>query len=401
MKEFEHNLKQFLNSDTFTDYKSRLKTLEQKRREFVKEFSIKRLPNLKIDEYVVGNKNETGDESFCYWIETKLIELGKIKGGTTADRKFGVYYGSRKNDPIRKYRTIKKWSTENDPFEAFEKIRVELVKLVDAGQKKSYKEIDANQISTMFKGKILASYFPKDYLTIFSEKHLDYFLQILPIEYDSSTIKSFTDKQKILLSFKNGHIIMKNWDNSVFSKFLYHSYNPRDSAFNVERHFNQTAEYIDFEYKSGQSRKSKGHGKKIDHVEKQNRNQEIGRLGEIIVMSEEIKKLKQLGRDDLAKKVKQVSLKDDSLGFDILSFNEEGKEIHIEVKATVSNPDKVDFYISDNEFQVAQKDDSYAIYLIYNVDTKYPKIHILDKTVLNPQNMTPVNYKVRLGVRLI
>lgn len=58
----------------------------------------------------------------------------------------------------------------------------------------------------------------------------------------------------------------------------------------------------------------------------------------------------RLGKKDLAAKVEWVSQDDDSLGYDINSFDKDGNEFHIEVK-TNSSSKYLDFYITANELE--------------------------------------------------
>jgi hypothetical protein len=103
--------------------------LENKRQKFIKLFPIKKLSEITLDEYVVGGGRKN---SFCYWLETSLMDLGKIKGGSTAANKFGVYFGRTKSDPLDKFRTINKWGDSTK--QAFEKVRSEIISLLEAGQ---------------------------------------------------------------------------------------------------------------------------------------------------------------------------------------------------------------------------------------------------------------------------
>ncbi|CBH22630.1 conserved protein of unknown function [Acetoanaerobium sticklandii] len=400
MDVFEQILGLYIETDIHLHYEERLDKLELLRREFVEKFPIKNFRHMSIDDYVVGKKNETGEESFCYWLETRLMELGKIKGGTTADKKFGVYYGFTKYDNQKKYRTIKKWDGELDPNKAFDRIKDEIHRLIKAGQARNYDLIDENKISPMFKGKILATYFPKDYLTIFSDKHLDYFLEVLPIKYDISKPIRMIDKQRLLLDFKDTNLIMADWSNDQFSKFLYTVYNPRNNIDQENRSRKLNVEFIDFEYLGKKKAKVKTNAGKQDFVEIGKKNQKVGLLGERIVYSNEVKKLKRIGRTDLATKVDHVSLKDDSLGYDILSYDLDGTEIHIEVKSTTAPPRDIHFYITDNELRKTLGSENHFIYLVYSVKTQSPKIHVLDKATLTEENLEPLNYRVRLDAKM-
>lgn len=59
--------------------------------------------------------------------------------------------------------------------------------------------------------------------------------------------------------------------------------------------------------------------------------------------------------------------RDDSAGFDILSWGEDELPFYIEVKGS-SDPDSMDFPISREEFKKAEeKGDRYLIYRVLNV----------------------------------
>ena len=94
-------------------------------------------------------------------------------------------------------------------------------------------------------------------------------------------------------------------------------------------------------------------------------SKKVGRAGEEHVYKYEYKKLTDHGREDLAEKiVKQYEDLSFFPGYDIKSFNEDGEEIFIEVKSTVSKG-KNHFEISDNEVLAAESlEDSYFIYQV-------------------------------------
>ena len=109
-------------------------------------------------------------------------------------------------------------------------------------------------------------------------------------------------------------------------------------------------------------KKSKNNKKNIIPTKPSKR---VGRAGEEHVYNFEYKKLMDQGREDLAKQiVKQYEDLSYFPGYDIKSFNEDGEEIYIEVKSTVSKG-KDYFEISDNEVLAAKSlKDSYFIYQV-------------------------------------
>ena len=102
------------------------------------------------------------------------------------------------------------------------------------------------------------------------------------------------------------------------------------------------------------------------------RRKDVGDAGETMAIDYEIKRLKDIKRDDLSDMVKQVSLVDPSVGYDITSFDGHGSDgsLHdrfIEVKSTTGTTPK--FFWSRNEIKVARKrGDRYWIYLWTGVE---------------------------------
>ena len=105
----------------------------------------------------------------------------------------------------------------------------------------------------------------------------------------------------------------------------------------------------------------------------------VGDAGEEYVYKYEYKKLIETGREDLAKQiVKQYEDHSFFPGYDIKSFDENGNEIFIEVKSTVSK-DKNYFEISDNEVLAADSlKDSFFIYQVTEALSN-PRISVIIK----------------------
>lgn len=110
------------------------------------------------------------------------------------------------------------------------------------------------------------------------------------------------------------------------------------------------------------------------------RQAEIGIKGELFVLNFEKEKLKELGIKS-NKYPKHVATESTLYGFDILSLNEDKKEIKIEVKTTTrkkEDPNSRKFFISSNEFKAFNKNEnSYKLYRVYDIENN-PSFDIID-----------------------
>lgn len=95
--------------------------------------------------------------------------------------------------------------------------------------------------------------------------------------------------------------------------------------------------------------------RRFDVAERDQRNRALGKAGEERAFHHERGQLVAADRQDLARKVRWVSEEDgDGLGYDILSFEPDGRERLIEVKTT-NGWERIPFHISRNECQVAEE----------------------------------------------
>lgn len=204
--------------------------IEKKRQKFVEDYKIRTIIEMKKEEYVVGFGRH---DTFCYRIETELKELGDIHGASSV--KFGMYYGKSGEDTENKYRIVKS-KFGDDPDKALEKIKEQIVNLILAGDRKDYSAIKACTLAPIFRGKILATYYPESYLCIFSKDHLEYFLNKLGLTYFDD--ENEFDKQLKLLKWKENNSYINSWPIHTYERFLYLSFgNPSEigKAFKTEQ----------------------------------------------------------------------------------------------------------------------------------------------------------------------
>ena len=96
----------------------------------------------------------------------------------------------------------------------------------------------------------------------------------------------------------------------------------------------------------------------------------VGQIGEEIVVSQCRRDLRKLGRADLARKVRQVSLEDDGAGYDIVAPRINRACRLLEVKATTTDVDPLKFYVSRNEATVGLGDRSWALVVCVDINVE-------------------------------
>lgn len=136
--------------------------------------------------------------------------------------------------------------------------------------------------------------------------------------------------------------------------------------------------------------------RKTDFAAQDAANRKLGQTGEDFVMRLERARLKSAGRPDLAKKVSWESKdKGDGLGYDIVSFFEDGRRIFIEVKTT-KGPITTPFFISDNEIKfAAEKGAAFRLYRLFNYG-KGGRIYVVPGPLEDALKLEPVSYRARI-----
>lgn len=120
-------------------------------------------------------------------------------------------------------------------------------------------------------------------------------------------------------------------------------------------------------------------------------NTALGRSGERFAVATERRSLERAGRVDLAERVEHVAhTQGDGLGYDVLSFNADGTERHIEVKTTRHGP-RTPFFVSPAELDHSRNHaESFRLYRIYDWPT--PSIYVLEGTLEPQVSLTPTAY---------
>lgn len=374
-------------------YKEIFKQAFSEQDAFVKKFSIPVIKEMDIDDYVSGKYRINGTETFCYVLERKLGCLGSIVGSTA--HKFGIFFKNEEN----KYVIANRYWNKGSITKSFVFLRSELANLIEAGKTGDMETIRQSKFSPMFKGKILATYFPEDYLSIFSEEHIDFFIHRLDLDHNVKSDADINDKKQVLVQFKDSIPEMSKWPLHAFSHFLYTVYpgRPFDDKNNPNNiSYIESIDMIDGDFISLDDTVKTTKPGKGDYETQHISRALLGERGEYIVMQYEKEHLKKVG---IKKKPKQVSLIDDSLGYDIESYDETGVQIRIEVKATNASPKDFHFFFTANElFAAKQYKENYRIYIVFKPNNSNPQIFNLRNPFLEEgkMNLIPISYKLHI-----
>ncbi len=172
-----------------------MSTKQQTWNDFLEAWPIERVKAMQIEEYT----NLERDDSFCYWLEKRTEKLGSIWGGSAY--KFGIFKMRNEAPDDRsgyesdgQYKWVGKFGKDRET--AFDKIKEELIAVIEASQKDELEVVDQSSLGHMFKWKVAALY-NKNIPHIYSPKAVNYL-----IKFFGKSAKSFPEKYSILAEQK-------------------------------------------------------------------------------------------------------------------------------------------------------------------------------------------------------
>lgn len=136
---------------------------------------------------------------------------------------------------------------------------------------------------------------------------------------------------------------------------------------------------------------------KRDYLAQEAHNRSLGRAGELFVVELEARRLHLAGKKALSERVEHVAAtQGDGLGFDVLSFEEDGRERLIEVKTT-SFGELTPFYVSRNELARSKADaNRYQLYRVFGFRDR-PRLFSVPGAIDVNCELEAATYLARLG----
>jgi len=168
--------------------------------------------------------NPPGDKTtFLYWIEFGLKDLGHLRVGS-------ALYAENARDNLVTFKALLH-QVVNDS--------VPIAGKIDA----HWEDIKGFGGDRTIAKKIVFCYYPQKSLPIFKTEHLEHFAHEMKLDFKKEAIDLFgkaydilTTGQKfevlnsLLLKYRNSNSEIKNWDNLLFSRFLYEYFTPEKIA---------------------------------------------------------------------------------------------------------------------------------------------------------------------------
>lgn len=132
---------------------------------------------------------------------------------------------------------------------------------------------------------------------------------------------------------------------------------------------------------------------KRDYIAREARNTALGMAGEEFVVRFEHWRLNQLGQTKLADRVEHVSqTRGDGLGYDVLSFDANGKEHFIEVKTTAFSKE-TPFFVTRNELDLSKDAKDHFVLCRLFEFRQTPRLFALKGALDQHCALDPVTYR--------
>lgn len=134
----------------------------------------------------------------------------------------------------------------------------------------------------------------------------------------------------------------------------------------------------------------------INYLEREAHNASLGSAGEDFALHVEHRRLWEAGHHTLAERIEHVSqTRGDGLGYDILSFEPDGRERLIEVKTT-SFGAMTPFYASRREVAISEeRGQHFSLYRIFKF-REAPKLFVLPGSLRESCILDPIQYRATL-----
>ncbi|WMC09406.1 DUF3883 domain-containing protein [Oceanimonas pelagia] len=136
---------------------------------------------------------------------------------------------------------------------------------------------------------------------------------------------------------------------------------------------------------------------KVNYLEREARNQAIGDFGEAFALAYEKERLEKLSKGFLADRIEHVAQTVGPLaGYDIRSYNADGSDRFIEVKATKYGK-SIPFFVTSNELKFSRENsNNYHLYRVFDLQAN-PRMFHLSGNLESVCNLKPTEFMAVVG----
>lgn len=184
---------------------------------FLEKWSIPNIREMTLEQYTDVDNGDT----FTQWVENRTSQLGSIRG-RIGSPKFGLYKiksKAPKNLYFNKYYTWIKYYGEcnYDEFKVFEKIKGELLRLIQYAQELDFDAIEKHKgFYEIFKWKVAFLYSNQNLVPVFKLELLKKFTNEFGMNHNGK--KGYADMHKFLFQVKPPNISVFNFMRQLFFK---------------------------------------------------------------------------------------------------------------------------------------------------------------------------------------
>lgn len=202
-----------------------LERAEQVRQRAVERFPLDDWPRLPLRRYALGTPYDPQlGRPFCWLMEYGTDVLGSIRGGSAAKH---IIYRSRRTSewrmpaPMRKVNAGEAWDVVREQF-------VAAFALVRVGNFRAIDDLDTLTYGQALVTKSLATYFPDDFLPIYSASHIRHFTDLLGGTGHQAygSVRSW-QANRDLLALVRARPEFDGWHPLEVMRFLYGEFSPQ------------------------------------------------------------------------------------------------------------------------------------------------------------------------------
>ncbi|MFD5064732.1 AAA family ATPase [Streptomyces sp. NPDC058394] len=204
-------------------YAGELAEAEEQRQRILREFPLESWPELPLERYALGfaDRQEWG-APFCARMEFHTDALGSIRGGAAAKHIMFLHRSGewKLSAPVKGL----------SPEDAWHRLRREFVAAFGAAGDGAFDRVDDLEVlayGPALVTKSLATYFPDDFLPVYSSNHLRHFIGLLGGSPSGAPAWRLNRQLRELVLARPE---LENWSSHEVVRLLYQAFDPRPQS---------------------------------------------------------------------------------------------------------------------------------------------------------------------------